>query len=142
MLVFVRSSFQKARLVALIDHVHPTLKHFFPTDKSALQYDNVPTHEARVVTQRPEEHDIEIIHTPWPAELPDPNPIEHLWERRNDALPETAFTTSINKSVHRINILSVRVWLYLLHGTAGAGRLYATVSTACMFTLFHKKSMV
>jgi len=70
-----------------------------------LQQDNARPHVARVVREFLEENEVYAL--PWPANSPDLNPIEHVWdemERRLRRLPRQP------TSLQELRVSLVQVW--------------------------------
>ncbi|GBO24031.1 hypothetical protein AVEN_128700-1 [Araneus ventricosus] len=52
----------------------------FPTGNGIFQQDNAPCHKPRFVLELFEEHTDEFHLMSWPPNLPDLNPMEHIWD--------------------------------------------------------------
>ncbi|GFX81619.1 transposable element Tcb1 transposase [Trichonephila clavipes] len=64
----------------LADHVHTYMRIVFPQDDGIFQQDNARCHTAASVRAWFEEHQDEFTVLPWPANSPELNPIENLWD--------------------------------------------------------------
>ena len=66
----------------LLPHVVPFLQ---AHPDMTLQHDNASSHTAHSVSDFLQDRNVSVL--PWPAKIPDLNPIEHVWDRRARAIP-------------------------------------------------------
>ncbi|GFW19190.1 transposable element Tcb1 transposase [Trichonephila clavipes] len=71
----------------LADHVHPYMCIVFPQDDGIFQQDNARCRTAASVRAWFEEHQDEFTVLPWPANSPELNPIENLWDHLDRVVP-------------------------------------------------------
>jgi hypothetical protein len=69
----------------------------FPNNDAVFQDENVPIHIAGTVQSWFEEHEGELQHRPWPAQLPYLNIAEPLWSVLETKSKEEISTSNISK---------------------------------------------
>ena len=68
------------------NQVHPFMAAMYPSANGFLQQNNSPCHKIRIDQEWFHEHDSEFSLLQWPAQSPDLNPIENLWDEMEQAI--------------------------------------------------------
>lgn len=100
----------KDYIAVLRNHLIPYINTLEDKENTIFQEDNAPIHTARVVKSWKEENN--VVTLPWPAQSPDMNPIEHLWDelerriRAHKPLPQNKeeLWQILQKEWHNIDI--------------------------------------
>jgi transposase len=94
-----------------------------------LQHDNTTSHTVRSVCDFLQDRNVSVL--PWPAKIPDLNPIEHVWDLLNRRLRARAIPL---RNVRELAGALVEEWgnISAITGESGAvhGRRYTAVLNA------------
>ncbi|GBL78764.1 Transposable element Tc1 transposase [Araneus ventricosus] len=106
LIVVVEQTMKAVNYLNIIaDQLHPYMAFVFPIGNGIFQQDNAPCHKAQIVLEWFEEHTDEFHLMCWPPNLPDLNPMEHIWDVMERQL--RAQTPRLNISTLRDHCLDI-----------------------------------